>query len=427
MAQIKIGTVSVTNGSNVVTGTGTQWLTDGVQPGDGFVIQIPTGIDGAGVYYTVGGSVTETGLNLASNWAGDTGSGLAYVIIPDFIAPGYPNLLPGDLEVKPIINSVVQKLLNQKADEADLGTAAAADLTTSATDTTAGRVLKRADRLINETVSTDTLTQTIPAALNSRLTRLTLTKSVAGGVDVTLTASEAANRILIFTGALTANINVIVPSESRQWLVINNTTGAFTLTVKTALGVGVAVPQGLEYGLRCDGTDVIKVAGSAANKDTTTSATDTTAGSVLQVGAGYQQLDVNLYHKGNILGTVSQSGGVPTGAIIERGSNANGEYVKFADGRLECRKLITGIGPITTAFGSDFISPFVSGGNYASTDFIATPEVFISSMSPAGNFSQGAFSSKNSLTSFPTVALIRSTSNASTDFEACLLAIGRWY
>lgn len=46
------------------------------------------------------------------------------------------------------------------------------------------------------------------------------------------------------------------------------------------------------------------------------------------VGAG------DLYARGGILGTVSRSGGVPTGAIIERGSNANGEYVKFADGTL---------------------------------------------------------------------------------------------
>jgi hypothetical protein len=41
-----------------------------------------------------------------------------------------------------------------------------------------------------------------------------------------------------------------------------------------------------------------------------------------------------IFHTGNILGTVSQSAGVPTGAIIERGSNANGEYTKFADGTL---------------------------------------------------------------------------------------------
>ena len=33
------------------------------------------------------------------------------------------------------------------------------------------------------------------------------------------------------------------------------------------------------------------------------------------------------YRKATILGAVGQSGGVPTGAIIERGNNANGEYV----------------------------------------------------------------------------------------------------
>jgi len=39
-----------------------------------------------------------------------------------------------------------------------------------------------------------------------------------------------------------------------------------------------------------------------------------------------------LYQTGNILGIVSQSSGVPTGAIIERGSNANGRFTKYADG-----------------------------------------------------------------------------------------------
>lgn len=42
------------------------------------------------------------------------------------------------------------------------------------------------------------------------------------------------------------------------------------------------------------------------------------------------------YKQDVILGTVSQSAGVPTGAVIERGSNANGGYVKYADGLLIC-------------------------------------------------------------------------------------------
>lgn len=40
----------------------------------------------------------------------------------------------------------------------------------------------------------------------------------------------------------------------------------------------------------------------------------------------------SLYSRDSILGTVSQSSGVPTGAIIESGSNASGTYVRFANG-----------------------------------------------------------------------------------------------
>ncbi len=42
------------------------------------------------------------------------------------------------------------------------------------------------------------------------------------------------------------------------------------------------------------------------------------------------------YHRGNVLGAVGQSAGLPTGALVERGSNANGEYVRFADGTQIC-------------------------------------------------------------------------------------------
>lgn len=47
------------------------------------------------------------------------------------------------------------------------------------------------------------------------------------------------------------------------------------------------------------------------------------------------------FRRGNILGTVAESGGVPTGAIVERGSNANGEYVRFADGTAMCWSVVS--------------------------------------------------------------------------------------
>jgi len=48
-----------------------------------------------------------------------------------------------------------------------------------------------------------------------------------------------------------------------------------------------------------------------------------------------------LFTRSTVLGTVGQSGGNPTGAIIERGSNASGEYVRYADGTQECWQRLT--------------------------------------------------------------------------------------
>ena len=85
-----------------------------------------------------------------------------------------------------------------------------------------------------------------------------LVKSVAGSSNVTLTSSEASYDVQEYTGLLTGNIDVIVPTAVSRWWVFNNTTGAFTLTVKTAAGTGIAVTQGTRLILHCDGTNVVK-------------------------------------------------------------------------------------------------------------------------------------------------------------------------
>ena len=66
----------------------------------------------------------------------------------------------------------------------------------------------------------------------------------------------------------------------------------------------------------------------------------------------------------DLLGTVSQSGGVPTGAIIERDSNSNGEYVKFADGTLiETGFLTAELSVGLSAAGESVISDIFVGTN----------------------------------------------------------------
>lgn len=42
----------------------------------------------------------------------------------------------------------------------------------------------------------------------------------------------------------------------------------------------------------------------------------------------------HLFARNNIVGSVSESGGIPTGALMEHDSNSDGEYWKYADGKL---------------------------------------------------------------------------------------------
>lgn len=53
-----------------------------------------------------------------------------------------------------------------------------------------------------------------------------------------------------------------------------------------------------------------------------------------QAGSMLNSVWHRVYSQNSILGTVSQTNGNPTGAVIERGSNANGDYTKFADGTM---------------------------------------------------------------------------------------------
>lgn len=67
------------------------------------------------------------------------------------------------------------------------------------------------------------------------------------------------NRIAYqFSGILTANMQIIVPNTIQQYWVRNNTTGSYTLTVKTAAGTGVTVVQNGAAILYSDGTNVVE-------------------------------------------------------------------------------------------------------------------------------------------------------------------------
>ncbi len=63
-----------------------------------------------------------------------------------------------------------------------------------------------------------------------------------------------------------------------------------------------------------------------------------------------------IFNQSTVLGTVSTVAGQPTGAVIERGSNANGEFVRFADGTQICTRIGLSAAAVSTALGAMFRS-----------------------------------------------------------------------
>ena len=117
-----------------------------------------------------------------------------------------------------------------------------------------------------------------------------------------------------------------------------------------------------------------------------------------------------ILHRGNILGTASQSAGVPTGAVIERGSNANGEYTRFADGSQVCnRSLVASVGGATNwTFPAAFAAaPVVSGAAVAAVLSVVVLET-------APTATAASFSA-------------RDKADARRADTCHLLAIGRWF
>ncbi len=66
------------------------------------------------------------------------------------------------------------------------------------------------------------------------------------------------------------------------------------------------------------------------------------------------------FNQSTLLGPVAQAAGVPTGAAMERGSGANGDYVRFADGTQICTRTNLGAINASTAIGALFRSADVA-------------------------------------------------------------------
>lgn len=94
-----------------------------------------------------------------------------------------------------------------------------------------------------------------------------LSKTISS-TTVTLTDAEAANRIIEFSGTLTANTIVFVPASLALYTFKNICTGGFQLTVKTLSGLGVVIPTNSTYWTYCDGVNMVQLTVSQVTANT---------------------------------------------------------------------------------------------------------------------------------------------------------------
>jgi hypothetical protein len=84
--------------------------------------------------------------------------------------------------------------------------------------------------------------------------------AIAGAATVLTSVNysddQSRRACLLFTGTLTVNSTVTVPNVEKLYLCVNNTSGAFSLTLKTAAGTGYALRSGPQW-VYCNGTDVL--------------------------------------------------------------------------------------------------------------------------------------------------------------------------
>ena len=149
------------------------------------------------------------------------------------------------------------------------------------------------------------------------------------------TSADATNRL-----AVAAPASLFTHEGDDHRLKINKSADTDTASVLFQSGwtghaeMGLAGGTGWTLKVSPDGsswTEALSIdpaSGHAGGAAVQAAPDDTTPGRLMRADYGYGP--------GNLLGPVSQNGGLPTGAVIEQGSNGNGYYLRLADGTQIC-------------------------------------------------------------------------------------------
>ncbi|RMM03282.1 hypothetical protein ALQ86_200101 [Pseudomonas amygdali pv. eriobotryae] len=369
MPWYKSGTVSVTQNSNAVIGTNTAFIANS-RVGDGF-----RGPDGG--WYEVTNIASNTAMSIAPNYQGATNNAGGYALAP---LQGY---------VKDSADAL-RALVNQ------FGSTLAVLGTSGTREGVRGALSAAASGNNGDIVSLSGLTTalTIEQGGTGKKTAGEAIQALGG---VRLGAGNSSIGTSLFSGAPPGIASISsTNNDSNTALRIanaanNNASAVMTFIRDTVFGVHLGL----------DTDNKFKIGGYSM-------------GAVART----------IYHEGNIVGTVSQTGGIPTGAIVEEGSNNNGSYVKFASGLMICRGVSANALAVNTAGGC----LFHSGNNVSFTfpfSFVgAFPSVTLNVVTAGSYYCWAAVEGQTTVNSV-TARVVSPVSG--TSGYVCYTAIGRWF
>ena len=133
-------------------------------------------------------------------------------------------------------------------------------------------------------------------------------------------SAESSNKVIEFTGTLTGNFTVEIPAKENNYLLFNNTSGSYTLTVEATghSGNGVAITQGAYSYVYCDGASNYNVKNALSILGSVT-----TKGDISVTGNVNASVDANITGNAAITGNVAITGTANVTADVNAAANVN--------------------------------------------------------------------------------------------------------
>ena len=249
-----------------------------------------------------------------------------------------------------------------------------------------------------------------------------LSKSVAGSADVTLTSTnfttdESRHAVLQLTGALTGNINVIIPNVQKTYFVFNNTSGSFTLSLKTSSGTAVEIPQGAKEYIYCDGSNaIVTLLGATHSADVAAVAGQITPTNNISTVAG---VAANITTVAGVSTDVTTVATAVTAGHVETVSSINAAVSSVSDNM-----------PSVARVSNDSANLQTVAGQIAGTNNIATVAGLSANITTLAGISSAVSTVATNVadvTNFSDVYIGAASSNPSTRTDGSSLATGDLY